>query len=70
MTRSMTRKYNSLKPYEPIDQKEYNTEYYRRNREKILAKIKLAKANSIANEVLKWKETKLNSPHCFCPFYE
>jgi hypothetical protein len=62
------------KPCEKIELKEYNKmysrEYYKYNKDAILAKAKLIKQNSIIEEVKAWKEDKLNDLNAFNPFRE
>jgi len=53
-----------------IEDKVYSRAYYKKNRDAILAKYKLAKQNLIVEEVKKWKEDMLNNPDAFNPFRE
>jgi hypothetical protein len=51
-----------------IEEKKYSRAYYKKNRDAILAKYKLAKQNAIVDEVKKWKTDKLQDPNAFNPF--
>jgi hypothetical protein len=51
-----------------IEDKVYSRAYYKKNRDAILAKYKLAKQNAIVDEVKKWKTDKLQDPNAFNPF--
>ena len=48
----------------------YNTDTYKRNRDKIVMKLKKENLERLASEVKEWKEKKLLDPFCFCPFYD
>lgn len=52
------------------DHKIYNTDTYKRNRDKIVMKLKKENLERLAKEVQNWKEQKLLDPFCFCPFYD
>lgn len=52
------------------DHKIYNTDTYKRNRDKIVMKLKKENLERLAKEVQNWKEKKLLDPFCFCPFYD
>jgi predicted nucleic acid-binding Zn finger protein len=52
------------------DYKIYNTNTYKKNRDKIVMKLKKEKLERLAIEVKNWKQCKLLDPFCLCPFYD
>ena len=61
------------KPCEKIELQEYHKmysrEYYKHNRDAVLAKAKLIRQNIINETVKKWNEEKLADPNAFTPFF-
>ena len=53
--------------------KDYNTTYYEKHKCEILLQKKLSRQEQqdadLKQELIKWKEDKLNDPHGFEPFY-
>ena len=52
------------------DHKIYNTDTYKRNRDKIVMKLKKENLERLASEIKEWKEKKMLDAFCFCPFYD
>lgn len=57
-------------PYEPINQKDYHKEYYKKNRDLIRAKRMMAKEIILTEDVKAWKEQKMKDPWALYPFYD
>jgi len=51
-----------------IEEIKYSRAYYKKNRDAILEKYKLAKQNAIVDEVKAWKEKMLKDDNAFFPF--